>query len=88
VDKVKVDTEGVGTKKTGYAGAEYGPFRCSHCVWFKIDKSTCGHPEVIADPEVPKTQDGKLAVVQAGGCCNEFRPNSKLGDVKFTDVGL
>jgi hypothetical protein len=85
----KIPTEGIGTKETGYAGPGYGPFRCGNCVWFAFGKKlgNCSHPEVMADPEIPK-DDKQRAIVHQDGCCNEFRPTRKLEDVKFEDVGL
>lgn len=79
-------TKGIGTKAVGYAGPENGPFRCGHCQWFKSPRN-CGHPEVIADPEMRKDSNGN-AIVAPDGCCNEFRPVKKISEVKFEDVGL
>ena len=64
--------EGVGTKATGYALPEMGPFLCVNCVHASKNGTRCDHKEVIADPDVPK--DGKLAVVHPTACCNEFHP--------------
>lgn len=93
-DSSKPRKEGIGTRETGYAGAEYGPFRCNNCVWFDNAKAkypalhTCSHKEVIADPDVPKTPDGKLAHVEAFACCNHFWPQSRIVDVPFDKIGL
>lgn len=86
----QISTKGIGTKKVGYAGPEYGPFRCGNCVWFSFVKNggRCQQPEVIEDPEVPKDPKSNLAIVHQDGCCNEFKPARKLEDVKFGDVGL
>lgn len=65
--------EGVGTKATGYVLPEMGPFDCYHCLHFK-EPDCCDQKEVIADPDVPKTEDGKCARVHAHACCNEFHP--------------
>lgn len=64
--------EGIGTKGVGYALPEMGPFLCANCVHVSKNGTRCDHPEVIADPDVPK--DGKLAVVRPSACCNEFHP--------------
>jgi hypothetical protein len=87
--KAEIPTKGIGTDETGYAGPQYGPFRCGHCVWFSFGKKSgrCHHPEVVADRDVPKDPKG-LAIVNQEGCCNEFRPTRKLEDIKFEDVGL
>jgi hypothetical protein len=86
-------TKGVGSKATGYAGPELGPFRCSRCTWYKpldLCCGGCGHPEVIADKAVPKvkTSEGEKASVHADACCNEFRPLTRIPDIKFSEVGL
>lgn len=64
--------EGVGTKKTGYAAPDMGPFLCVNCVHASKNGTRCDHPEVVADPEVPK--EGKLARIEPAACCNEFHP--------------
>lgn len=85
----RFSTKGVGTKKAGYAGPEFGPFRCGSCVWFQFGKSVglCNHPEVKQDPEIEKNDQGQ-AIVKQDGCCNKFRPTRKLDEVKFETVGL
>lgn len=67
-------TDGIGTKKAGYADPHYGPFRCGGCVWLRPG-TTCAHPEVNKDPQVPKNEDGN-AKVETDGCCNYFRPRN------------
>lgn len=62
--------EGVGTEESGYAGPEYGPFKCGNCRSF--DGEGCTHPEVKADDEVEKLDDGRGAV-DPEGCCNFYR---------------
>lgn len=66
------NTEGIGTKKAGYADPHYGPFLCGNCIWLRPG-ATCAHPEVNADPQVPKNTEGH-AQIDTNGCCNEFRP--------------
>lgn len=66
-------SEGAGTKKTGYALPEMGPFKCGNCIHYADGK--CDHKEVIDDPDVPK-EDGK-AVVKEDACCNFFHPKDK-----------
>lgn len=55
----------IGSKATGYAGPDEGPFSCSNCVHFD-GNSSCDNPKVIADPEVQGSVD-------PNGCCNYFR---------------
>lgn len=87
MSKVKVEIEGVGTKKAGYATPEYGPFRCGHCIWFKVENSACKHPDVREDKEIEHNSDGD-GMVKADGCCNYFRPTSKLIDIPFSKLGM
>lgn len=67
--------EGAGTKKTGYALPEMGPFKCANCVHANEDATRCDHKEVIADEDVPK-EDG-LAVIKPKSCCNYFHPEDE-----------
>lgn len=62
---------GDGSKQSGYAGPEFGPFSCSNCTHFD-GQGSCDHPEVINDPEV----NGQ---VEADGCCNFFRSKTAHG---------
>ena len=64
------NTKPVGTKKSGYAGPEFGPFNCVRCVHFS--HGYCNHPDVVSDPQMT-VEDGK-AEVDAFGCCTYFRP--------------
>ena len=68
-------TEGAGTKATGYALPEMGPFKCANCIHVSESNDRCDHPDVIKDPDVPK-ENGK-AVVHAESCCNYFHPKDK-----------
>lgn len=70
--------EGVGTKKTGYALPEMGPFECEHCVHVSEDGTRCDHPDVLADKDIPKTPNQKLAIVDPHACCNYFHPLDEL----------
>lgn len=72
-------TDGAGTKATGYALPEMGPFKCANCVHIDAGGDCCDHPKVVADPDVPtKEEDGKkVAVVKAESCCNYFHPKDK-----------
>lgn len=70
-------TDGVGTKATGYAKPENGPFCCIGCEHVSEGGTRCDHPEVVEDPDVEK--DGKLAIVEPLACCNEYRPKGKDG---------
>lgn len=72
-------TDGAGTKATGYALPEMGPFKCSNCVHIDKGGDCCDHPKVVADPDVPtKEEEGKkLAVVKPDSCCNYFHPKDK-----------
>jgi hypothetical protein len=70
----KSDTGKIGTKRAGYAPPEDGPFRCSKCVHFAkvgVTDGRCNQSEVLADPEIPKDDDGK-AIVRTAGCCTYF----------------
>lgn len=60
-----------GTKKSGFVTEteNHPPRECGNCKWFK---NGCTHPEVIADPEVPKNADGTGAV-DADDCCDYFQ---------------
>jgi len=68
------DAAPIGTRLSGYAGPESGPFECGNCIHFEDEGSTCKHPAVIGDPEIEKNENG-LAIVEAEGCCNFFRPS-------------
>src|ERR1039458_1194807 len=70
--------DGVGTKKTGYASPDMGPFECEHCVHVRDKGTKCIHPDVLADIEVPKTPDQKLAIVDPKACCNYFHPIDEI----------
>lgn len=59
------DDEGIGSKETGYAGPDMGPFSCANCMHFD-GQGSCDNEKVMADPEV----NGK---VDAEGCCNLFK---------------
>ena len=74
-------TDGVGTKATGYALPENGPFDCAHCAHADEEADCCDHPAVIADPDVPKDKyEGKTyAKVHPDACCNYFHPKDKGG---------
>lgn len=65
--------EGVGTKKTGYALPELGPFLCCNCIHAHKQGTRCDHTEVIADEDVPK-DDEQLAIIKPASCCNYFHP--------------
>ena len=63
-----------GTKTTGFATADLGPFKCQNCQ--KWSSGVCMDREVAADREVPGrqrrlTHDGHLRT-GAEECCNEF----------------
>lgn len=65
---------GLGTKKTGFVRAKFGPFLCGNCIHFKNlgqGSGICLHEDVRSDPEVPKV-NGEVPVVVAD-CCDEFR---------------
>src|ERR1035438_2138244 len=61
--------EGAGTKKTGYALPEMGPFECEHCIHVSEKGTRCSHLDVLKDEDVPKTPDQKLAIVDPHACC-------------------
>ena len=67
---------GVGTEMTGYAPAEYGPFRCEYCRSYH-GKSSCNHPMVVHDPAMRQRRNSYGVSVESGACCNYFRPQSK-----------
>lgn len=74
--------DAIGTKDVGYAGAEMGPFNCLSCVHYEASKEVkehglCDHPEVVADPDVPKCKDGNKALVEDQACCNLFHSRDK-----------
>ena len=63
-----------GTKATGFATADLGPFKCQNCRKWK--SGVCMDTEVAADPGIPEreqrlTLDGHLRT-GADECCNEF----------------
>lgn len=63
----------IGTKKSGYATPEMGPFLCVNCHHSPSGVGDrCDHPDVMEDPEVPKDDEGK-GIVQPAGCCTYFR---------------
>jgi hypothetical protein len=70
----------LGTPHSGYLGADYAPFACHACLHFSWPH-LCEHPDVIEDAKRGlgglKLQKSGRAVVQAGGCCNYFRPKPK-----------
>lgn len=69
--------EGIGSKLTGYAPPNMGPFSCSNCVHFD-GSGSCDNQQVVADPEVN-------GAVEADGCCNLFNPSK--GDNDADDAG-
>ena len=80
------NTEGVGTKATGFAHGKLGPFRCDHCAWFSPGGKNpegkpipihCHHPDVAKDAEVKKDADGH-SLVDGDDCCDRYRPKEKL----------
>lgn len=79
----------IGTKATGYAGPEDGPFNCEHCVHFLVPRF-CNHPEVVADKELRKApgQGALVAIVSPQGCCNEFRPHKQIAETAFVELGV
>ncbi len=65
---------GTGTRETGFATADLGPFHCRNCRKWKSE--VCLDAGVAADHEVPEreqrlTSDGHLQT-GADECCNEF----------------
>ena len=54
-----------GTKASGYATPDLGPFECENCQKFQ-PPNTCGDPRVQQDPEVQGQVDPQ-------GCCNFFQ---------------
>jgi hypothetical protein len=63
-----------GTKQTGFATADAGPFQCANCQ--KWRSGVCMDSEVAADKDVPGrtrrlTFDGHIRT-QPEECCNEF----------------
>ena len=78
-----------GTPKVGYMAEESGPFRCDHCVHFRVPRH-CNNAEVIADPKMrlEMVKGKELAIVAPGGCCCEFKPIIRIDQVKFEDAGL
>ncbi len=63
-----------GTKATGFATADLGPFKCQNCQ--KWNSGICMDHEVAADREIPGrqrrlTHDGHLRT-DPEECCNEF----------------
>ena len=69
--------DGAGTKSTGYALPEMGPFKCANCIHAGDDATRCDHPKVIADEDVPKAPDQKKAIVHPEACCNYFHPKDE-----------
>ena len=68
--------EPIGTKHSGYAGPEDGPFECGRCDHYSSINSNhghCDHPEVEEDLGTP-------AKVAKMGCCTYFRPGESDGD--------
>jgi len=65
---------GIGTKRSGYAGPDLGPFRCDNCHHAHDKGHSCDQPEVIQD--LGKGPNGR-AKVDPKGCCNEFYPRRK-----------
>jgi hypothetical protein len=78
------DPSPTGTKASGYAGPEDGPFKCGNCVWYESGRNAslpsgeCAHPKVKADPQVPKSPDGD-GIVNRDGCCEYQRSKTKYG---------
>jgi hypothetical protein len=91
--KAQADNEAypIGTRVSGYAGAESGPFECGNCLHFSAGpegivpggnaegsaEGRCKHPVVVDDPEVKKDEEEEFAIVEAEGCCNFFRPSPR-----------
>lgn len=79
------DPSPTGTKHSGYAGPEDGPFKCSNCVWFESGSAAsyspgeCEHPKVKADPDLAKAPDGD-AIVSRDGCCEYQRSKARYGN--------
>jgi len=73
IDAAEDEYAWAGTKATGYALPELGPFLCIHCEHAQEYGTVCDHPKVMADPDVPKTEDGK-AKIKPGACCNYYHP--------------
>jgi hypothetical protein len=79
-----------GTKATGFATADLGPFKCQNCQ--KWNSGVCMDDEVAADHGIPGrgqrlTADGRIRT-DTDECCNEFlslkdksRPQPKPGTV-------
>lgn len=88
---IKRDERPTGTRATHYSHAKEGPFRCDRCIHYLSTqgKTLCQHSEVVADPEMKKLKiDGtNYAIVEPGGCCEEFR-KIPIEDTLFIKVGL
>lgn len=76
----------IGTKQSGYAKPNQGPFECEHCLHYtegKDELGFCDNTHVLRDDEL---EDGKckkgeesrtLKVVAARACCNYFKKKPK-----------
>src|SRR5438552_2337453 len=58
-----------GTKQSGFvrAGQNKEPRNCGNCIWYGLN--SCGHPNVVTDPEMPILDNGR-ARVDEDDCCN------------------
>ncbi len=80
------EIEGVGTKLSGLATADNGPFRCGNCKWFtygspESSEGECGHPVVLVDPEVTD----RLTLRQAQGDPERSRRVTGNGTVRVDE---
>ena len=59
-----------------YMGADAGPFRCDHCEYYP-SAGRCNNRIIIGyakDKKFGLSMSGTLAVVNPGGCSDEFQP--------------
>ena len=85
---IQIKIDGVGTQRSGFVCAEYGPFKCGNCEWFDADEAQCNNPVVGQDVALTDRSDDGLPLVDEDDCCNHFWTTG-LDPAKYAkDMGL
>ena len=76
-DKMAPEELKDGTKESGFVrgGQNIPPRQCGNCIWMGF--GSCGHPTVVADPELPRNSEGRVPV-DVDDCCDSFQSQKNV----------